>query len=192
MSRTTLRIICEEHLALESVLKALQAHLAEARRLDARPDFHLARNMLFYVDEFAEQRHHKRESQLLFPKVRARTLHARELMDELDAQHAQGEHAIHVLEHALLAYEVMGEDRRQAFEAAVDRYTDFYVAHMRLEESQLLPLATRVLSPEDWAELDEAFAQNRDPLVSHAPEMQYRSLYRRISGQCARLAGDTQ
>jgi len=189
MSSITLRIIFEEHLALESVLRSLQGHLAEARRLDKRPDFHLVRNMLFYVDEFPERRHHKKESELLFPKIRARSLHARELMDELDAQHAQGEHAIHRLEHALLAYEVMGESRREAFETAVHRYVDFYVAHMRLEESQVLPLASRVLSAEDWADLDDAFSQNRDPLVTHDPELQYRRLYRRIAGQCSRLAG---
>ena len=189
MSDVTFRIICEEHLALESVLRSLQKHLEDARQLNARPDFLLVRSMLFYVDEFPEKQHHKKESNLLFPKIRARSLQARELMDQLDAEHAQGEHAIRRLEHALLAYEVMGESRREAFEAAVNRYVDFYLAHMRLEESHVLPLASRVLTAEDWAELDEAFARNQDPMVTQDPEQQYKTLYKRIAGQCSRLVG---
>lgn len=188
MSDLTFRVLCEEHLALESVLRSLRKHLEDARRLNARPDFLIVRSMLFYVDEFPEKQHHKKESELLFPKIRARSLQARELMDQLDAEHAQGEHAIRRLEHSLLAYEVMGESRREAFEAAVDRYVDFYLAHMRLEESQVLPLASRMLTTEDWAELDEAFSRNQDPMVTHDPELQYRSLYKRIAGQCSRLS----
>jgi hemerythrin-like domain-containing protein len=187
MSHVAQRIIYEEHLALESVLRALQNHLADARRLQSRPDFLLVRSMLFYVDEFPEKRHHRKESELLFPKIRSRSLQARDLMDQLDAEHARGEHEIRRLERTLLAYEVMGEERRAEFEAAVDRYVDFYLTHMQIEESQVLPLARRVLTVEDWAELDEAFASNLDPLVTHDPEQQYRALYKRIASQCTRL-----
>jgi hemerythrin-like domain-containing protein len=189
MPPVTLRIICEEHLALESVLRSLRNHLADARHRQATPDFQLVRDMLFYMDEFPERRHHKKESELLFPKIRARTLDTRELMDQLDDEHAQGEHAIRRLEHALLAYEVLGENRRSDFEAAVEQYVDFYLEHMRLEESQVLPLARRVLTEEDWRELDEAFASDRDPLVTQDPEQPYRALFKRIAGHCERLRG---
>ena len=136
--------------------------------------------MLFYVDEFPERQHHKKESELLFPKIRARSLEARNLMDQLDAEHAQCEYAVRGLEHALLAYEVLGEDRRAGFEAAAYRYVDFYLEHMRLEESRVLPLAIQVLKPEDWRELDEAFLQNEDPLLVDGPERPYRALYARL------------
>jgi hypothetical protein len=51
---------------------------------------------------------------------------------------------------------------------------------MRLEEQQVLPLAEKVLTAEDWAELDDAFAGNRDPLTGHEPEADYRALFSRI------------
>jgi hemerythrin-like domain-containing protein len=57
---------------------------------------------------------------------------------------------------------------------------DFYFEHMTLEEKQVLPLAERVLTAQDWAELDAAFAANRDPLTGHEPEDEYRALFSRI------------
>jgi hemerythrin-like domain-containing protein len=57
---------------------------------------------------------------------------------------------------------------------------DFYLAHMSLEESQILPLAEQVLTEQDWTEPNAAFASNRDPLTGHAPEDEYRALFSRI------------
>ena len=75
---------------------------------------------------------------------------------------------------------MMGEPRRQAFETAAERYVSFYLAHMATEEQQILPLAEQVLTEDDWAELDQAFSANRDPLAGHEPEADYRALFTRI------------
>ena len=136
--------------------------------------------MLFYVDEFAEKRHHRKESELLFPRLRARAPQAGPVLDQLDAEHASGERSIQHLGHMLLGFEMMGEPRRQAFELATERYVCFYLAHMALEEQQILPLAEEVLSDADWAELDQAFSANRDPLTGHEPDEDYRALFTRI------------
>ena len=180
MTPATLRIIREEHAALAAMLRSIPLLLGQHRQAGTPPDFAALRAMLFYVDEFPEQRHHRKETELLFPKLRARTPLAREQLDRLDAEHARGERAIRDLEHALLAYEMMGEARRQAFETAAQRYVDFYLAHMRMEEEVILPLAQRVLTERDWAELDEAFGSNRDPLTGHVPDADYRALFSRI------------
>jgi hemerythrin-like domain-containing protein len=180
MAHATIRIIREEHAALSAVLRSIPLLLMQHRRQGTLPDFAALRAMLFYVDEFPEKRHHRKESQLLFPKLRARTPRSRDLLDQLDADHARGERNIRDLEHALLAFEMMGEPRREAFETAAQRYADFYLAHMAAEERDILPLAEHVLTPEDWAELDEAFTANRDPLTGHEPEVDYRALFSRI------------
>jgi hemerythrin-like domain-containing protein len=75
---------------------------------------------------------------------------------------------------------MMGDARREAFERAAERYVDFYLGHMAMEEQQILPLAERVLTADDWAELDRAFAANRDPLTGHEPEADYVALFTRI------------
>jgi hemerythrin-like domain-containing protein len=174
------RIIRDEHAALSAMLRSILLLLAEHRRKGTMPDFAVLRAMLFYVDEFPEQRHHRKESQLLFPKLRARTPISRELLDRLDDDHERGERKIRNVEHALLAFEILGEPRREAFETAVERYVDFYLAHMALEEREILPLAERVLTQEDWAELDEAFRANRDALAGSEPEAEYEALFTRI------------
>jgi len=180
MTHATTRIIREEHAALAAMLQSIVLLLAQHRRQGTLPDFAALRAMLLYVDEFPEKRHHRKESELLFPKLRARTPLSRELLDHLDADHARGEHRIRELEHALLGFEVMGESRRAAFESAAQRYVDFYLAHMAMEEQHILPLAEQVLSADDWSDLDAAFLANRDPLTGHEPEEDYRALFTRI------------
>jgi hemerythrin-like domain-containing protein len=180
MSHAALRVIHDEHAALAAMLRSILLLLSQHRRQGTQPDFAALRAMLFYMDEFPEQRHHLKESQLLFPKLRQRTSEADQVLDRLDQDHARGERAIRDLEHALLGFEMMGEPRREAFEQAVQEYADFYFQHMSLEEKQILPLAEKTLTAQDWAELDAAFAANRDPLTGHEPEDDYRALFSRI------------
>jgi len=182
MASLTIRIIREEHAALAAMLRSILLLIEQHRREATQPDFGTLRAMLFYVDEFPEQRHHRKESALLFPKLRARTPLSRDLLDKLDEDHARGEHLIRELEHLLLGFEMLGEVRRDAFERAAQRYVDFYLNHMALEEREILPLAERVLTARDWADLDDAFAANRDPLAGHDPQPDYRALFTRIVG----------
>lgn len=181
MSIRTLDILRDEHQALAAMLRSLSMMLAHARRHAALPDFDVLRAMLFYIDEFPERRHHPQESQVLFPLLRERAPALGPVLDRLDADHARGEHAIRELEHALLAFEVMGPARREAFEAAVHRYIDFYLGHMALEEEAVLPVARQVLAPADWQGLDAVFTAHADPLTGAAAPDEYRALFQRIA-----------
>ncbi len=181
MRHLALDVIHDEHQALAAMLRSMSMLLTQARREDALPDFDVLRAMMFYVDEFPERLHHTKESELLFPKVRERVPALAPVLDKLDADHAKGEAAIRELEHALLAFEVMGRSRREAFEQAVERYIRFYLEHMAVEESQIIPAARRELSEADWAQLDAAFAANQDPLTGkHEAAPDYAPLFRRI------------
>jgi hemerythrin-like domain-containing protein len=180
MPHAAIQIIREEHAALSAMLRSIVLMVEADRRRGTLPDFGALRAMLFYVDEFPEKRHHRKESELLFPLLRARTPLARHLLDRLDDEHAQGERRIRDLEHALLGFEMVGEPRREAFEAAARRYMDFYLGHMAAEEQEVLPLAERVLTEADWAQLDEAFRGNRDPLTGHAADADYAAMFTRI------------
>lgn len=181
MTPRTLEIIRDEHQALAAMLRSLSMLLAHARRHAALPDFDVLRAMLFYIDEFPERLHHTKESELLFPAIRQRVPGLAPVLDRLDADHARGEAAIRELEHALLAFEVMGPSRRDDFERAVQTYIGFYLEHMALEEEAVIPAARQALSAEDWLQLDAAFEANRDPLTGHAPADEYRALFTRIA-----------
>ncbi len=180
MRHLALSVIHDEHQALAAMLRSMSLLVAQAHRDKHPPDFGVLRAMLFYVDEFPEKQHHPKESALLFPRLRLRCPQLGATLDRLDADHEHGEASIRLLEHALLAYEVLGEPRRQDFVAAMDRYVDAYLSHMAIEESEVLPAARTHFNEADWSALDEAFGANRDPLTGHAADDVYRPLFRKI------------
>jgi hemerythrin-like domain-containing protein len=180
MRHLALDVIRDEHQALAAMLRSMHLLVAQAQRSGQSPDFGVLRAMLFYVDEFPERLHHPKESTLLFPALRARCPELWGTLDRLEADHARGEAAVRELAHALLAYEVLGAPRRQAFVDALDRYIDGYLRHMAAEEQEVLPAAQRHLTEADWAALDAAFATNRDPLTGHAADPVFQPLFQKI------------
>ena len=181
MSHESLRIILEEHVALNAMLRSLTLMVERGPKRDTDTFFSVLRAMLFYVDEFPERLHHPKETDLLFPKLRRSSPQISADLDRLDREHAKGEVAIRELQHLLLAWELLGETRRGAFEGACLRYVNFYLEHIRLEETLILPQAERCLSATEWQELDEAFASNRDPLTGrYPPDPAYERLFTKI------------
>ena len=181
MSSTTLRIIREEHASLAAVLQSLRFLLERGPGDEPAAFFDVMRAMLFYIDEFPERQHHPKETELLFPRVAARSAEAAEAIARLDREHVGGEAAVRELQHLLLGWELMGDTRRGAFAQALERYIRFYMEHMRLEEDVVLQAAQQHLHDEDWAALDAAFAANRDPLARGATrDPAYDRLFTRI------------
>lgn len=184
MRPATITILQEEHQALAAMLRSLGMMLQMARREGRLPDFGVLRAMLFYVDEFPERQHHRRESKVLFPLLRQRCPELASVLHRLDSDHGSSEKAIRDLQHALLAFEVLGEPRREAFELATQQYTRHYLEHMAVEEREVLPAAQRALGADDWAQLDAIFEAGRDPLTLARPGEQaptdYQPLFRKI------------
>lgn len=178
MTHRAAQVIRDEHAAIAAMLRTVLLLLAQHRQAQTLPRFDALRAMLFYADEFPAREHHRKESELLFTRLRARTPLSRDQLDQLDSEHGRGERMIRQVQHELTAFEMLGEPRRQSFEQAVERYVDFYLRHMALEEREILPLAERVLTPEDWAELDMAFAEPAPE--GHVPDAAYQALFTQI------------
>jgi hemerythrin-like domain-containing protein len=181
MPHESLRIIRDEHAALAAMLRSLSLMVDRGPGDDPEKFFDVLRAMLFYIDEFPERLHHPKESNLLFPRVARLAPETMASIVILEKDHGNGEDSVRELQHLLLAWELMGEGRHEAFNAAVKRYIDFYLGHMRLEETEILPAAERVLNADDWKELDAAFATNCDPLTGKYPrDPAYDRLFTRI------------
>jgi len=181
MPHTSIQIIRDEHAALASMLRSLTMMLDRGPVDAPEQFFDVLRAMLFYIDEFPERLHHPKESDLLFPRVARLAPETMDTIVKLEKDHARGETAVRELQHLLLAWELMGESRRAAFETAARQYRDFYLEHMRLEETVILPAAQKVLQPQDWKELDAAFGSNADPLTGKYPrDPVYDRLFTRI------------
>ncbi len=127
---------------------------------DAQKFFEVMRAMLFYIDEF--------------PEVMG-------AIDRLERDHMHSEKAVRDLLHLLLAWELLGHTRRDAFVSALGPYVSTYLEHMHLEESIILPAAELALHDEDWTALDASFEQNADPLTGkHVPRPEFEKLFSRI------------
>jgi hemerythrin-like domain-containing protein len=184
MTHSSLRVIRDEHATLSAMLRSLSMMVREGEPEPQERDHHFAvlRAMLFYIDEFPEKLHHAKESRWLFPPVARARPDLVKLIEQLDQEHAKGEAAVRELMHLLIAWECMGEARRCDFEQALQRHVRFYLSHMQLEETEILPAAHGALSEQDWQAMDEGFAQHLDPLVSpRSTEGPYRALVDRIT-----------
>jgi len=181
VQKQSLQIIKDEHTALSAMLQSLRLMLERGPDADERNYFDVMRAMLFYIDEFPERLHHTKETQLLFPAVARLAPETLPAIAQLDQDHKHSEVAIRELQHLLTAWELLGESRRAAFEQAAGRYMGSYMAHMHLEESEILPAAQRVLTDDDWKALDAAFATNCDPMTGKYPHNPlYDKLFSRI------------
>lgn len=181
MAHESLRIIRDEHASLAAMLRSLSMMVARGTGDAPSTFFDVVRAMLFYIDEFPERLHHPKESDLLFPKVVRVAPHTMQAVQQLEQDHLCGERAVRELQHHLLAWELLGESRRAAFEAAAKSYVAFYLEHMRLEETVILPAAEEHLAEADWRALDAAFGANRDPLSDRLPrDPMYDRLFTRI------------
>lgn len=169
MPRSSLQTIKDEHAALAAMLQSLLLMLDRGPGDEPERFFDVLRAMLFYIDEFPERLHHPKESDLLFPRVVRMAPQTMEAVTQLEKDHAHSEAAVRELQHLLLAWELLGESRHAAFDTAVRRYVVAYLAHMKLEETAILPVAQAVLGDADWSELDAAFANNCDPLTGQHP-----------------------
>jgi hemerythrin-like domain-containing protein len=145
-----------------------------------KPDFRLLAAMMYYIDTFPERFHHPKEDRYLFRILGLRDPDAASLLNRLDAEHRAGADKIRALEQALTRYEAGGPAEFSNFRTAVEAYAKFHWDHMHAEETELLPLAEKYLTPADWVEIDTAFLGHTDPLLGAEAGAQYDALFSRI------------
>lgn len=180
MPHAASRIIREQHASLSAVLRFVLMMVERGPGDEPERFFDVLRAMLFYIDEFPERQHHPNESDLLFPKLARAAPELLPVIRRLEFDHIEGEGKVRALQHLLLAWELLGEGRRDAFVDSAHQYVRFYLEHMRIEETQLLPVAQRLLSADEWSELDAAFLADPDPLSTGLRDPAYDRLFTRI------------
>jgi hypothetical protein len=183
MTIRTLEIIHDEHQALAAMLRSLSMLLAHARppRRASRLR-RAARDALLHRRVSGAAAPHEGKRTAVSAAARTCAGARRRCSTNSTTTMRIGEAAIRELEHALLAFEVMGPSRREAFEAAVQRYIGFYLEHMATGGvAGAAGRARRLRCSDDWLALDAAFEANRDPLSGHEPADEYRALFRRIA-----------
>jgi len=180
MNHSLLDALWNEHRSIAVVLHAMEYLVREQRKHGTRINPAVFRAILYYLDVFPERLHHPKEEDYLFAAVRRKTSEADAILDELRQEHDSGAHAIRDLEQDLLRYEEGGDKEFERFASAVEQFVAGYRQHMRKEEDGVMPIARRVLNAQDWADINRAWAENRDPLTGVETEKEYEQVLDRI------------
>ena len=174
-------LIKDEHRALARMLGAMQALVTRYRDTAAERNFELFDAMLRYIENVPDRLHHPKEDQVLFPPLAKRSGEGKQLVAELERDHARGEPMITALRGAFHAFSYGTANGLNLLATAVDEFAEFYWDHMRKEEQRLLPLAVAHFTAEDWQRVASAFGDNTDPLFGAELADDYRQLYLHIA-----------
>ncbi len=167
-----------EHRGMWQILNVLEesAHAARESGVLQRD---LVELELDYLESYIDQVHHPKEDRYLFTALLARTDDARTLIADLQQQHQQEAQRLGRLRAALSD----GNLDLGAFAKLADDYIGFQRVHMRQEEDQLFRLAREHLTGSDWQAIDDAFANNKDPLFGEQAHGKYAILRSHIAAQ---------
>jgi branched-chain amino acid transport system ATP-binding protein len=175
-----LNIISSEHRGMWRLTTALATVGQEMQRTGACRDAVVIGLMLDYLSTYIDRMHHPKEDAYLFRLLRQRSPEAAADIDRLQAEHVDG--PLQLLDLQRLASSVAQgyQSDRHAFFDNLTLFIDNLRAHIRFEETTVMPLAGKVLTAEDWHEIDKAFLDNDDPLFGSNARAEFDELRARI------------
>ncbi len=119
-----------------------------------------AREMLRFLHT-----HHTGEDELLFPLLRKRAALDPELMDRMDAQHAQVDNAVAAISAELPAWTTSADAAAgERMAALIDATMPTLLDHLAEEEQKLLPIVSVTLTQSEWDALGK-HGMNAIPLT---------------------------
>lgn len=134
-----------------------------------------------YFEAYSNSFHHARESDVLFPRIQARTDRGGDVLARLYHDHEAAHAELVRLQHFATRPDRFRPDCLRELAAEIETFTTGLEEHLRLEEEECFPLARAVLTAEDWRVVDEAFVTRTDPLDLDNPAEAVALLRARIT-----------
>jgi hemerythrin-like domain-containing protein len=168
-----------DHVRFASLLDFIEQQM-NAFHAGKHPDYELMRDAVHYLQHYASCFHHPRED-VAFAKLAERDPDMRLAINRLLQEHR----VIDVAGEALLKHleDILADAvvERATVEAAAATYLVYYRHHLATEEAGILPLASRLLTPDDWLAVMAAVPAGRDPLFGDDIDARYRDLHLQIA-----------
>ena len=184
-----LQIISNEHRSmwqLTVVLDELRKQLGNPRQ---KPDGDLFKLILDYIERYVERVHEPKEEAFLYKAVMERTSEGKDMIAEFRREHASTPELVARLRGQLNSLLRDYPAGVAEFQAALEEYIAMMRRHIMKEESDLFPLARRVLTEQDWNGINTAFADSDDPLFGEGVRAEFRALMSRIVNQAPEPLG---
>jgi hemerythrin-like domain-containing protein len=172
-----------EHVNFGKLLDLLDEQL-DLFHKDDLPNYELMLDIMFYMTHYPDLFHHPKED-LAFGKIEERNARVRPAIEELMKQHVlmkeSGERLVADLDGIVNGSIVP----RERIEEPGRTYVANFRNHMEKEETDLFPVAAKLLGPNDWSAIDATIAPLEDPIFGKSAEKRYAA----IREQMARETG---
>ena len=168
-----------EHVNFATLLNRLEAEIERFHKGES-PDYELMLDIMFYMTHYPDVLHHPKED-LAFARIKERQVEARAIVDELSGQHAHLKETGETLLQALDEIVNGSITSRDHVEEPGRAYLAEFRRHMVIEETAILPVAAKLLTDDDWAEINAAIQHVDDPLFGKKAEERYAALRRKIA-----------
>ncbi len=176
-----LAIIASEHRNMWRVTNALGALSERLGEKAEASDLHTVVLIADYLDGFSVRFHHPKESGLLFSHIRRRSNEAGSVLDRLDRDHAMTPGQVHRIRDLASKTEPANREGIAALIREIALFSELIGGHMTTEEEVTFPIARKVLTRGDWAEIDAAFEAHKDPLDEEGGQGEIELLRARIA-----------
>lgn len=163
---------------MRRLLDILQSELT-AYQMGQVPDFDLMLNILDYTLNYPDLYHHPKEDRI-YAKLLLRAPEAATLIGNLHREHEQLGELTRKFAAAVRGVLRDAELPRTWFETTARNYISQNLQHIAKEEEIFFPMALRILTPQDWCDLDHALASGRDPVLGAATSKDFERLRERI------------
>jgi len=154
MSSNALDQLRAEHRYMSKLLELLE-HQVELVAYDRQPDGELLLEICEYFACIPDLVHHPKEDVLLRQIVVRNSVAAHPLLG-LESEHEEGGRELKRLLRAAVRLLLGAEGAVDRFLSAALAFIRVERTHMAWEERNLFEIAERVLSPEDWAEIERS------------------------------------
>lgn len=163
-----------EHANIVTLIKTLEWHVREFEQAGS-PDYDIIEGVIDYFMGYPDLYHHPKEN-LIYAKLRERDPVTAQKIGDLQVEHE--ELAARSRELAAGVRAVLDEAQvpRESFKRWAHNFIDLQLKHLEMEERNFFPAALKILSPEDWAELDARMVDEEDPLFGEHVGEQFESL----------------
>ena len=175
-----LQIIRMEHVRIVRLVDLIK-HIRQ-KMLDENtpPDMILLESVFHYIESYVDRVHHPKEDDYLFKKIQLRTNEVDDYITVLKRQHVGDVGLLARMREAIKHCEADFSTGKDVIAKALNDFAKYQLDHMTLEETHIMPLAKRVLTDEDWVEINTAFSNNEDPLFGEAVREEFQDLFNEI------------
>ncbi len=185
--REIIRGLTDGHRNMERVLTLVRFQLDSMREGDEaqpQPNYRLLANALVYMRDFPGVSHHPVE-EMISDKLVGYAPEHRLVCSQLTAQHR----SFGQREEALLQYirrSRLGDEMAQRHVKDLGvAYCAEHASHIRSEEVEVFPGATRWLTPTDWQDVARRSRATIDPALEQRELKRYDNLYERLMAEDA-------